>query len=158
MRAHRAPDSLRSPLLATLKGKVMAIRTLISIVVSVMLFSALFFGVSYLTSYLLKHSQDFMNVLPWINGLVYALYFISGFVASIISRDGFLVTGSVAGFVSGLVAVIIFDVGVGISGAAITVFSGALLGLIGGGLFSLLMRLWGDPFNKKQQAELRRLC
>ena len=133
-------------------------RALISIVVSVMLFSVLFFGVFYLASYVEKHSQDFMNVLPWINGLVYALYFISGFVASVISRGGFLVPGSVAGFVSGLVAVIIFDVGVGMSGAAITVFSGAFLGLIGGGFFSLLVRLRSNPFNKKQQADLRRLC
>jgi len=133
-------------------------RTLISIVVSVMLFSVLLFAVSCLASYLVKHSQDFMNVLPWINGLVYALYFISGFVASVLSRAGFLVPGSVAGLASGLIAVIIFDVGVGMGGAAITVISGAFLGLIGGVFFSLLMRLWGNSFNKKQQADLRRLC
>ena len=109
-------------------------------------------------SYLVKNTEDFMNALPWINGLVYALYFISGFVSSVLSKAGFLVPGSVAGFISGLVAVIIFDVGVGMSGAAITVFPGALLGLIGGGFFGLLVRLRGNPFNKKKQADLRRLC
>ncbi len=131
-------------------------RALISIVVSVMLFSVLLFAVSYLASYLVKHSQDFMNVLLWINGLVYALYFISGFVASVLSRAGFLVPGSVAGLASGLIAVIIFDVGVGMGGAAITVISGAFLGLIGGVFFSLLMRLWGNSFNKSLQADFRR--
>ena len=133
-------------------------RALISIIISVMMFSMLFFGVSFFAAYLVKHSEDFTDVLPWINGLVYALYFISGFVASVISRGGFLVPGSVAGFVSGLVAVIIFNVGVGMSGAAFTVISGAFLGLIGGGFFSLLVGLRINPFNKKQQADLRRLC
>ena len=107
---------------------------------AVIAFLGLFYSLMYGSNFLANNSDNFLAWQPWLVLAAYALYMLSGAVASALSKERVVVSGVVAGFVSALSAVVLFGVGGGMVGVVLTVVCSVLLGGLGGWLSALLKR------------------
>ena len=124
-------------------------KTLKGILVGLLMFSVLFFCFTGYVEYLAGNVHDFIGLLPWLSILAYLIYVVSGLIASAYCGRQHILVGSATGFFSGLVASLIFGVGVGIKGVASTLVLGTVLGVIGGALCKFAMRLRSGSSNKR---------
>ncbi len=108
------------------------IKKIITIVFSVIVFMVLHYSLTLGSNYLAVNSNDFLSWQYWLIFLAYALYFISGVIASILSKEKFVIVGMLAGLVSAISAVVVFGIGGEMTGVMLTLLWGSVFGGIGG--------------------------
>jgi hypothetical protein len=111
-----------------------------AILIAVSLFLCLHYLLTLGGNYLANNSNNFPILLPWLNLMAYLLYFLSGIIAGLLTKQNFIFVGLVTGVISALSAVLIFGVGGDTFGVFATISAGLVLGGIGGGLLFLYKR------------------
>jgi MFS-type transporter involved in bile tolerance (Atg22 family) len=86
-----------------------------------------------------KNVSDFLDFLPWLNGVAHLLYIIAGFLAAAFAGSRHILAGMAAGVSSAVIAIVVFGVGSGFEGFVVTLLSGLALGGFAGGIYKLVL-------------------
>ena len=122
------------------------------------LVSAIIFGVAQynLTNYTNTLAQDLAALNEWKNWLIviaYSLYFISGFISAILSKQNPLVVSALTGLVCAVLAIVFFGVGGDLIGLILMLTLGSFTGMLGGLVVLMLNKLKSSNKALKQQRE-----
>jgi hypothetical protein len=101
-------------------------------VISVVVFAILLFAHTVVSNNVINSATDVDTFVPWINATTYFLYMIAGLVSSLIAKRRVMFNGAIAGILSAIVAIVIFDVAGDPFGTMAAIVNGGVLGGIGG--------------------------